>query len=161
MEWDKVLDEYSTMFQGRAVEILRRKYPSLHGKKTPTRDSNMPPDVRLTKRVKYAIPDKAELGDGTGAFNLILYDDPSSIYADEDSKEVAEPEVPVVETVDLPNPHPVCTGIPQPPQHKVAVAAVAEPVCPSVSCTSGSSPRVHEAKKIRLFSRAGKSQFLS
>ena len=75
IEWDEVLDQHSTLFPGRDVDSLRRKYTTLHRKKIPTGDPNMPPEVRLAKRVKYAISDKAELGDGGREFDLMSDDD--------------------------------------------------------------------------------------
>ena len=49
-EWDEVLDQHCEVFPGRDVDSLRRKYTTLHRKKIPTGDPNMPPEVRLAKR---------------------------------------------------------------------------------------------------------------
>ena len=65
-EWDEVLDQHSEVFPRRDVDSLRRKYTTLHRKKIATGDPNMPLEVRLAKKVKYAISDKAELGDDIG-----------------------------------------------------------------------------------------------
>ena len=70
-EWDMVVEAHTAQYPGRDVESLRRKYTSLHRKKIPTGDPNIPPEVRLAKRVKHLIGDKAEVCDGTDEFNMI------------------------------------------------------------------------------------------
>ena len=74
-EWDEVLDQHSRLFPGRDVDSLRRKFTTLHREKIPTGDPNMPLEVRLVKKVKCAISDKAELGDGIGDFDLMPNED--------------------------------------------------------------------------------------
>jgi hypothetical protein len=69
-EFDEVLQAHSLDFPGRDVDSLRRKYGVLHRKPIPTGDPSMPPEVLLAKRVKYAIGDKATIGDGQEEYNL-------------------------------------------------------------------------------------------
>ena len=69
-EWEEVQSRHSARYQGRSVESLRRKYQELHRKDVPTGDPHCPADVKLAKRVKYAIGDKAELGGGEEDYTL-------------------------------------------------------------------------------------------
>ena len=69
-EWDKVLELHSVIYPGRSVESLRRKYHSLHRKKIPTGDPLMPAEVRLAKRVKYLIGNRASMGNGEEEYSL-------------------------------------------------------------------------------------------
>jgi hypothetical protein len=69
-EWDEVLQEHSSSFPGRDVESLCCKYTNLHRKKVQTGDPNCPPVIKLAKRVKYMIGDRAELGDGEELYDM-------------------------------------------------------------------------------------------
>jgi len=69
-EWDRVLVEHSNLFPNRDVESLRRKYHTLHRKKIPTGDPSMPLEVKMAKRIKYKIGERANLGDGEEGFDL-------------------------------------------------------------------------------------------
>ena len=53
------------------MDSIYRKCISLHRKKIPTGDPNMPLDARMTKKVKYKIRDKAELDDGTEEYDML------------------------------------------------------------------------------------------
>ena len=136
IEWDEVLDQHSTLFPGRDVDSLRRKYTTLHRKKIPTGDPNMPPEVRLAKRVKYAISDKAELGDGGGEFDLMSDDD-----GEDASDEVAGPVVPLAEPPVVHRRAPVV-------QPELAVGGSSLPGRPA---NSGLSPRGHKSKEKQDF----------
>ena len=69
-EYDIVTSQQSQSFPGRDVDALRRKFNTLHQKRCPTGDPNMPWEVRQAKRVKYKIGDKASLGGGEETYNL-------------------------------------------------------------------------------------------
>ena len=69
-EWEKVVDQHSISYPGRDVESIRRKYNSLYRKKVPTGDPSMPTEIRMAKRVKYLIGDKAEVCGGTEEYDL-------------------------------------------------------------------------------------------
>jgi hypothetical protein len=69
-EWDKVLQEHSIQYPGRDVESLRRKYTNMHRKKAPTGDPNCPPAIKLAKKVKYLIGERAELGGGEDLYDM-------------------------------------------------------------------------------------------
>ena len=77
-EWDMVVDAHSAQYEGRDLDSIKRKYTSLHRKKIPTGSPNIPPEVKLAKRVKYMIGDKAEIGDGTEEYNM-LDDEPEDV----------------------------------------------------------------------------------
>ena len=70
-KWDQVWEQHSVVFPDRELNTLRRKYTTLHRKKIPTGDPHMPDEVRMTKRCKYKIAEKAELGDGTGQYDMM------------------------------------------------------------------------------------------
>ena len=69
-KWEQVADEYSQQYLGRDVESLRRKYTTMHRRKVPTRDLTCPPEVRLAKRVKVMIGEKADLGEGEREYDM-------------------------------------------------------------------------------------------
>ena len=69
-EWESVLADHSIVYPGRDVDSIRRKFHSLHRKKVPTGDPNMPIEVKMAKRVKYLIVDKAELCGGGEGYNM-------------------------------------------------------------------------------------------
>ena len=69
-EWDEVLSRHTMQFPNRSVDSIRRKYQELHRKDVPTGDPHCPADVRLAKRVKYVIGDKAEMGGGEESYIL-------------------------------------------------------------------------------------------
>ena len=73
IEWESVAIENSNDFLGRDVDSIPRKYISLHRKKIPTGDLNIPMEVRMTKRVKYKIGDKAKLDDTTIKYDMLGY----------------------------------------------------------------------------------------
>jgi hypothetical protein len=70
--WEMVLAEHNVEFghKNRTVESLRRKYAQLHRKKIPTGDPECPEEVKLAKRVKYAICTAADIGDGEEHMNI-------------------------------------------------------------------------------------------
>jgi hypothetical protein len=70
--WEMVLAEHNVEFghKNRTVESLRRKYAQLHRKKIPTGDPECPEEVKLAKRVKYAICTAADIGDGVEHMNI-------------------------------------------------------------------------------------------
>ena len=47
-----------------------RKYATLYRKPIPTGDPNCPEEVKLAKRIKYLIGNKASVGDAEEEFNL-------------------------------------------------------------------------------------------
>ena len=72
-EWDEVVNKHAVgcrWIPGRDVDSIRRKFASLHRKQIPTGDPNMPEDVKLAKRIKYMIGDKANIGDGEEEYQL-------------------------------------------------------------------------------------------
>ena len=69
-EWETVVTKHAIGYPGRDVDSIRRKFESLHRKQIPTGDPNMPEEVRLAKRVKYMIGDKANIGDGEEDYQL-------------------------------------------------------------------------------------------
>jgi hypothetical protein len=70
-EWDEVFQQHTaTGYPGRDTESIRRKYGTLHRKPIPTGDPSMPDEVRLAKKVKYKIGDKANIGDGEEEYDL-------------------------------------------------------------------------------------------
>ena len=100
-EWDMVVEAHTAHYPGRDVESLRRKYTSLHRKKIPTGDPNIPPEVRLAKRVKHLIGDKAEVCDGTDEYNMIdAGDEVPDDLVDEEEEIIVPPPASV--PVDLP-----------------------------------------------------------
>ena len=72
-EWQLVLGKHNSASEewwGRDVFSLKRKYQTLHRKKTPTGDPNCPPNVRRAKRIHYRIKDKCEIGDVEEEINI-------------------------------------------------------------------------------------------
>ena len=69
-EWDEVLARHSTEYSNRSVESIKRKYQDLHRKEVPTGDPAIPQHVRLAKKVKYMIGNRANLGGGGEDYNL-------------------------------------------------------------------------------------------
>eukprot|EP00560_Eucampia_antarctica_P004687 CAMPEP_0197836690 /NCGR_PEP_ID=MMETSP1437-20131217/29737_1 /TAXON_ID=49252 ORGANISM="Eucampia antarctica, Strain CCMP1452" /NCGR_SAMPLE_ID=MMETSP1437 /ASSEMBLY_ACC=CAM_ASM_001096 /LENGTH=309 /DNA_ID=CAMNT_0043443069 /DNA_START=24 /DNA_END=953 /DNA_ORIENTATION=+ len=69
-EWGLVLQRHSVNYPGRDVDSIRRKYHTMHRKKIPTGDPNMPDSVRAAKRIKYKIGDRAGLGGGAEGYDL-------------------------------------------------------------------------------------------
>ena len=63
-EWQQCLDEHNLEYPGRCKQSIMRKYAGLYRKGTPTGDPNCPDNVKLAKRVKYAIGNRAAIGDG-------------------------------------------------------------------------------------------------
>jgi len=59
-----VVDLHSVKLPGHDIGSLRRKCTSIHQKKVPTGDLNMPDEVHLVKKVKYMIGDRAQLEGG-------------------------------------------------------------------------------------------------
>ena len=99
-EWDEVWNLHSVQFPGRDCNGLRRKYTTLHRKKMPTGDPFMPDEVRMAKHCKVCIAQKAELGDGTGQYDMLQDDD----RADDDPEEGIPIEDPCLDVLPLPNP---------------------------------------------------------
>ena len=69
-EWNLVLALHSHKFPGCDVESLRRKFHSCHRKIIPTGNPNMPEKIRITKRVKYLIGDRASIGGGAEEYDI-------------------------------------------------------------------------------------------
>ena len=61
-----MVEVHPVEFPGQDVDSLRRKYTSIHVKKVPTGDPNIPEEMRLAKKVKYMIGDHTQLGGGGG-----------------------------------------------------------------------------------------------
>ena len=63
-EWQKMTDMHCAAWPnpGRNSQSIRRKYHDLHRKKAPTGDPNMPPEVRVAKRVKFLIGQRVSIG---------------------------------------------------------------------------------------------------
>eukprot|EP00535_Pseudo-nitzschia_heimii_P000647 CAMPEP_0197178980 /NCGR_PEP_ID=MMETSP1423-20130617/4081_1 /TAXON_ID=476441 /ORGANISM="Pseudo-nitzschia heimii, Strain UNC1101" /LENGTH=224 /DNA_ID=CAMNT_0042628813 /DNA_START=109 /DNA_END=780 /DNA_ORIENTATION=+ len=68
--WKTVETKQSENSPSRCKNALMRKYSTLQQKKNPTGNPNMPEEVRLTKRFKHLIGDKAFMGDADEEFNL-------------------------------------------------------------------------------------------
>ena len=69
-EWEEVADAHSQQYPGRDVESLRRKYTTTHMRKVPTGDPTCPAEVRLAKRVKMLIGEKADLGEAENEYDM-------------------------------------------------------------------------------------------
>ena len=69
-EWELTVSRHAIPYSGRDVEGLRRKYNTLHRKKCPTGDPNIPWEVDLAKRIKFNIGEKACLGGGDEEYDL-------------------------------------------------------------------------------------------
>jgi hypothetical protein len=72
-DWEQVLEEHNLEYgdKKRSVDSLRRKFAMLHRKKIPTGDPFCPEEVRLAKRLKYAIGMQADIGTGEEDYNII------------------------------------------------------------------------------------------
>ena len=70
IDWENVLASHSELFHGRNVLSLRRKLQTLHRKKVPTGNSNMPEEVRLVKEIKDLIGLRSLIGDGVDDFDM-------------------------------------------------------------------------------------------
>jgi len=91
-EWQQCADEHSVSFPlgRRCKDSIRRKFSDLYRKGIPTGDPNCPEDVKLAKRIKWAIGDRAAIGDGEEEFNLADTSFTSS-QPDPDAPPVADP----------------------------------------------------------------------
>ena len=117
-EWERVVDIHSEVYPGRDKESIVRKYTALHRRKIPTGDPNMPPEIRLAKRIKYAIGDKAELADGTGEYDMFARDGDQLELESEESDSQPGVVLPAVEdepTVSSFNREPVVLAEENPP----------------------------------------------
>lgn len=65
-EWNAVLAEHNKCFgdQRRTVDSLKRKFSTLHRKKMPTGDPQMPDDVRRAKHIRFRMTERAAIGFG-------------------------------------------------------------------------------------------------
>ena len=68
--WESVVQEHSETYPGCDVDSIRRKFTSMYRKKIPIGDPNMPVKVRMVKRVKYLIGDRASIGGGTEEYDM-------------------------------------------------------------------------------------------
>lgn len=69
-EWERAVERHSVTYPGQDINSIRRKYHTLHHRQIPIGDPNCPSDVKLAKRVKYTIGDKADIGDGEEKFDM-------------------------------------------------------------------------------------------
>ena len=69
-DWDNVVTSHSERYPGRDVISLRRKFQSLHRRRVPTGDPNMPEEIRLAKEVKELIGRRAHIGTGDEEFDM-------------------------------------------------------------------------------------------
>ena len=69
-DWEQMTTLQSTTYPGRTSVSIRRKYHDLHRVKVPAGDPDCPDDVRMVKRVKYAIGNRAEVGSGEETYDL-------------------------------------------------------------------------------------------
>ena len=93
-EWQQCANEHAGMYPRRCkgevgMYSIRRKFASLYRKGIPTGDPNCPEDVRLAKKIKRAIGDRAAIGDGEELFNL--EDTSFTAKPDPDAPQVADP----------------------------------------------------------------------
>ena len=68
--WKAVVEGHSEKHPGRCKNALMRKCCTLGQKQCLTGDPNMPEDVRLAKRIKFEIGNKASIGDAEEEFIL-------------------------------------------------------------------------------------------
>ena len=61
-QWAEVASQHSVLFSGQDVDSIRRKYHTLQSMGIPTGDLLCPADVKLSKKIKYDIGVKADLG---------------------------------------------------------------------------------------------------
>ena len=142
-EWQRVVDLHGEQYSGRDKDSIVRKFTQLHRRKIPTGDPNMPPEIRLAKRIKYGIGDKAELADGTGEYDMFARDDEHPETEVEGEDVYSQPEA----VAPAPREH-VFTDVSQQP----AIVAVSQP--PVVETSAASTPP--RPKKGGLTSRGGK-----
>ena len=69
-EWQQCADEHSLQYPGRCHDSIRRKFNTLGRKKIPTGDPNCPEDVKLAKRIRWQIGNRAAVGDAEEEFAL-------------------------------------------------------------------------------------------
>ena len=69
-KWEEVTGRHSEVFPGRDTDTLRHKYNTLHRRRCPTEDPNIPFDVAIAKRVKYKIGERVALGGGNEHYDL-------------------------------------------------------------------------------------------
>ena len=62
-DWEDVVLEHGLHFPGRGRTALMRKCSTLCQKQIPTGDPNCPEEVKLAKRIKHMILNKAAVGD--------------------------------------------------------------------------------------------------
>lgn len=94
LEWDQVVEEHSVNYPGRDVDSLRRKFAQIANTKVPTGNPNCPQWVRIAKRAKIAIAERADIGDGEEFYDLEAgaYQPPapsSDFGGDDDNEEEA------------------------------------------------------------------------
>ena len=58
-EWEMVVAEHSKNYPGREVDSVKRKFATIHRRKAPSGDPNIPEYVRMAKELKEMIRDKA------------------------------------------------------------------------------------------------------
>ena len=68
--WKAVEAEHADEYPARCKNALMRKYATLYRKPIPTGDPNCPEEVKLAKRIKYMIGNKAAIGNAEEEFNL-------------------------------------------------------------------------------------------
>ena len=95
-EWEKVINEHSVMYPGRDVDSIRRKFINCHRKKVPTGDPDCPEEIRLAKRVKYLIGDRANLGGGQEEYDMETNRFDTNVADDDSMAVAANPIVPPV-----------------------------------------------------------------
>ena len=69
-EWDDMTGRHSEVLPERDNDALRRKYNTLHRRRCPTGDPNIPWEVASTKRIKLKIGERASLGVGNEEYEL-------------------------------------------------------------------------------------------
>jgi hypothetical protein len=76
-DWDKLTRLHNLNFptNGWDSAKLKRKFQQLYHVEMPTGDPMCPPDVRLAKRIREQIRDKAEIDDGEGELTLLDQED--------------------------------------------------------------------------------------
>ena len=95
-EWEKVVNEHSVMYPGRDVDSICRKFINCHRKKVPTGDPDCPEEIRLAKRVKYLIGDRANLGGGQEEYDMETNRFDTNVADDDSMAVAANPIVPPV-----------------------------------------------------------------
>lgn len=69
-EWEMVLAEHSKSYPGREVDSIKRKFATIHRRKAPSGDPNIPEYVRMAKELKDMIRDKAMLNVGDEIYDM-------------------------------------------------------------------------------------------